>query len=353
MVDLTRNSLQKMSIFELRVVGREVGVQSPTSKRKETIIDEIMAIVDGDTVPYIRPNAKGRPPLETSKFNYTANPLPDIDLWDMPVITDLKVASSDDNECIKEGILIITTKGFGFVQEDFNVDAKNDAYMETTFIKKYQLRSGDKVKVAVKELPPKYITTVIQVLKINGEPAIENLKKQKEFKAIRGEHPIGKIDNTTILNGERVLVVEDAETKILDFYNLIEGNKLLINANSLPENFIEGAANASCFDKPSTRYRTLDIVINSALRQAEDGEDVVVCALDIAFLPIAYEEYTTNKIDETSYTNEALLRLKEIISYGKNIEGRGSVTFICGINKKVPKSEFTVNSIIQLFNKVI
>ncbi len=352
MVDLTKSSLTKMSIFELRGIGREVGVKSPTAKKKETIIEEIMDIVNGNKEPYVRPNAKGRPPLSSNKFDYVSNPVPNVDLWDVPTTGELKVSSSTE-DCIKTGIVEITTKGFGFIQEDYNVDSVSDAYIETTFIKRYNLKSGDRVTVSVRQVPPKYITSVVEVLKINGKPANANIGLVKNFKQIKGEKPVGKLGNAQILNGERVLVINNAETEILNFYNSFKGTKFLVNANSLPENFIDGAINASCFDKPTTRYRTVDIVVNSALRIAERGEDVVVCLMDIAFLPIAFMEYSSDTLNNSNYSCEALNNLKQIIACGKNMENAGSVTLVCGVNKNVANYNLTVDNIKILFNKVI
>lgn len=351
MVDLSKNSLLKLGIFELRSVGRDLGVKSPTSKKKEDIIEEILAITSGEKEPYVRPNAKGRPPLATSKFGYQATDVPDEVLWDMPMATELKVSSNSDEESVREGIVCITTKGFGFVQADYNVDTKNDAYLETTFITRYKLKTGDKVEVVVKEIPSQFIPTVIDVRKVNGHPAILNEKHLKTFNIVKGKKLIGMYKGENIFNGERVLITS-TPSDVINFYNNYKGTKFLVNANSLPEEFIDGAINASCFDKPSTRYRTLDIVVNSAMRLAERGEDVVVCVADIAFLPIAYMEYNSETLGESSYTTESLLKLKQIIANGKALEGAGSVTLICGVNKNVANADRTIENVKVLFNKV-
>ncbi len=351
MIDLSRNSLLKLGIFELRSVGRDLGVKSPTSKKKEDIIDEILAITSGEKEPYVRPNAKGRPPLATSKFGYQANDVPDEIMWDLPSAGELKVSSGSDDESIREGIVCITTKGFGFVQANYTVDTKNDAYLETTFITRYKLKTGDKVEVVVKEIPSQFIPTVIEVRKVNGHPAILNDKYVKTFNLVKGRKLVGTYKGENIFNGERILVT-NSESDIINFYNNYSGTKFLVNANSLPEEFIDGAINASCFDKSSTRYRTLDIVVNSAMRLAERGEDVVVCIVDIAFLPIAYMEYNSETLGESAYTTESLLKLKQIISNGRALEGAGSVTLICGVNKNVANAARTIENVKVLFNKV-
>jgi len=351
MVDLTKSSLLKLGIFQLRGIGREIGVKSPTTQRKEDIIEEILAIANGKKEAYVRPNAKGRPPLATSKFGLETSEPEDIGLWDFPTTDSLKVASVDDESDIISGFLVITTKGFGFVQQTFNVDSKTDAYIDANLIKKYNLRSGDILEVVVRQIPPKYITTVVDIIKINNVFK-EKYEVNNTFKPIKATTPLGKIKNVHVFYGERVLIENDPSL-VEEFYNSVNGTKFLVNANSLPEEFIENAINASCFDKPSTRYRTVDIVANRALRMAEAGENVVVCIMDIAFLPIAFMEYSSQTLTESVYTNEALLNLKQLISCGKNIEGAGSVTLVCGVNKNVSNSNYTLNNIKMLFNKVV
>jgi hypothetical protein len=53
--------LEKMGIYDLRNLGREVGVKSPTSKAKKEIIDEIIKIKTGLMEPAPK-SKKGAPP---------------------------------------------------------------------------------------------------------------------------------------------------------------------------------------------------------------------------------------------------------------------------------------------------
>ena len=57
---MTREELRLKPIYELRVVGRDVGVKSPTSCNKDTLIEKILAVVSGKEKPFF--TQKGRPP---------------------------------------------------------------------------------------------------------------------------------------------------------------------------------------------------------------------------------------------------------------------------------------------------
>lgn len=64
---ISREYLENFGIHELRLRGRELGVKSPASKRKEELINEIIAIENGQKSAY-RTNM-GRKPKKTGVFN--------------------------------------------------------------------------------------------------------------------------------------------------------------------------------------------------------------------------------------------------------------------------------------------
>ena len=54
--------LNELSIFALRELARRTGVNSPTSKKKQQLIDDIIAINNGVKKPHIPKTKQGRPP---------------------------------------------------------------------------------------------------------------------------------------------------------------------------------------------------------------------------------------------------------------------------------------------------
>ena len=55
-----KEQLQQTNIYCLRNIAREVGVKSPTSLKKQRLIDEIMQILSGEKKP-CNPTKTGRP----------------------------------------------------------------------------------------------------------------------------------------------------------------------------------------------------------------------------------------------------------------------------------------------------
>jgi hypothetical protein len=60
---MTREKLSLKSIHELRTLGREIGVKSPTSCNKDKLIDRIIAVDTGRVKPFF--TQKGRPPYKS------------------------------------------------------------------------------------------------------------------------------------------------------------------------------------------------------------------------------------------------------------------------------------------------
>ena len=61
---ITKEYLEELGIHNLREEARTIGVQSPTRLKKEMIISEIMAIVNGEKAP-VKPSGRGRPPISS------------------------------------------------------------------------------------------------------------------------------------------------------------------------------------------------------------------------------------------------------------------------------------------------
>lgn len=60
-MSISRDELQSMGIYQLRVVGRSVGVHLPTTFKKEDLITKILEILEGNADPHKRITKKGRP----------------------------------------------------------------------------------------------------------------------------------------------------------------------------------------------------------------------------------------------------------------------------------------------------
>lgn len=75
---LRKDDLQKLGIFQLRAIGRNVGVHLPTKYKKDNLIDKIILIIDGEEQPHVRKNMRGRPAKILDEIDYgNRQPIPD------------------------------------------------------------------------------------------------------------------------------------------------------------------------------------------------------------------------------------------------------------------------------------
>ncbi|MBE5756554.1 MAG: hypothetical protein E7342_02025 [Clostridiales bacterium] len=67
-MEFTKDELEKRSLHDLRLMGREIGVKSPTSLVKKELIEKIVLVSNGQVAPYR--TKKGRPTIkEKEVFN--------------------------------------------------------------------------------------------------------------------------------------------------------------------------------------------------------------------------------------------------------------------------------------------
>ena len=63
----TRDDLLSQGIYELRKLGREVGVPSPTTLKKEQLVEAILAVIYGEKPKRNVGKGRGRPVREGNK----------------------------------------------------------------------------------------------------------------------------------------------------------------------------------------------------------------------------------------------------------------------------------------------
>lgn len=71
--DFNERTLARMDIHELRDMARALGVASPTSKKKDVLIEDILAIVYGRAMPEYKNANRGRPAKNNFNFNFAPN----------------------------------------------------------------------------------------------------------------------------------------------------------------------------------------------------------------------------------------------------------------------------------------
>ena len=217
--DITREYLEEAGIHDVRTYAREVGVPSPTTMKKQEMIDYILDIRDGTAKPLEQKRTgRGRPPKSTpepcvdraanvedktekpvdsfgatrvytlptgnKRSGFKKSPLtnewgvdgkkeksfsvdPNVD------VNDTFGTPAGGFEEIRSGILEVLQDGYGFLRATNFRNSTRDSYVSSQRIKKSGLRAGDFVKAYCRSTAEGKPPAVEEIIEVNDRKAEE------------------------------------------------------------------------------------------------------------------------------------------------------------------------------------
>jgi transcription termination factor Rho len=311
---LSIKELGVMTLTELQKVARELGIAGYTSFRKKELVFEI-----------------------------------------------LKARTQAGGLIFAEGLLEILNEGYGFLRPSFYFPSKDDIYVSPSQIRKFDLRTGDRVSGQVR--PPhdtERYYGLLRIEAINGEdPEIardrpnfegftpifpdERFKLETTRNEISGRlmdliAPVGKGQRGLIVSppkaGKTVLLKRMANaitTNHPDTYLMV----LLIDER--PEEVtdmqrsVRGEVIASTFDElPENHARVSEMALERAKRLVETGRDVVILLDSITRMTRAYNliEPNSGRTLSGGMDPAAFHKPKRFFGAARNMEEGGSLTIL-------------------------
>ncbi len=278
------------------------------------------------------------------------------------IIEILQKVSEKDGYVIVEGILEILKDGsHGVLRTDGLLAGDNDVYISGSQIKKFSLRTGDFVSGPAR-LPKekeKYLS-LLRVDTVYGKPATEAAKRPM-FRKLTPIFPNRQIKlettsdviSTRLIDllapigfGQRSMVVSPpkaGKTFLLkDIANGIAENHpkaklIVVLVGERPEEvtdmkrFVKGEVYASNFDElPEHNCRIAEMALQKAMRMVEWGEDVIILMDSVTRLARAYNITmpTSGKTLSGGFDPVALYPPKKFFGAARNFEEKGSLTII-------------------------
>ncbi len=264
---------------------------------------------------------------------------------------------------VVEGILELAENGFGFLRFDNFMSSEADIYVSPVIVKKYKLKTGDKLKGRVKEAKSgdKFGSLAMPEL-INGdEPStvigrrnFENLtpifpterfvlgksSRQLAMRLIDLVAPIGKGQRGIIVappKAGKTTLLKEIANRIEEDHPEVELIILLIDER--PEEVTDikrslrgdGEVIYSTFDElPQNHVKVAEMVMSRAQRLAEQGKDVVILLDSITRLARAYNLVlpSSGRTLSGGFDPGALHKPKKFFGTARNIEEGGSVTIL-------------------------
>lgn len=363
--------LFQAGIFELRKMGRDLGVKCPTSLKKEQLINEILLIINGKTEPFVRKNRRGRPPktitastgaiidnfipcVEEKKYSYNGEDsfygLESLSAYISKYKKDLIDEFKVENEFTILGNLEMLGS-YGYIRSKNDCSYAKIIYVSEAQLKTNNLKAGDLIYALGRILHPSKPAILIKVLQVNGQ---ENNEKRKNFESLQLKSsdecfdikpiylddkrleellPIKKGSRNTIKTTKRedlmkalfglgVAFTKQQKTVVISlFLEVLPEHRLFLQDRENMEVFF------TCFDQsPKQHIAMVDLAIERVKRQAEIGNSVVFIVDGIG--KIAKNSLYVKRESDEDYSYAYGAYTKKIYALARNLIEGNSITVI-------------------------
>ena len=331
--------LESKTLSELRETAKEMGIKSVTKYKKIELIEKILE-KDREENNSKQNNKENKSNEQKPKEDYK---------------------TPDEEKEDAEGVLEILPDGFGFLRGSNYLSTENDVYVSPSQIKRFNLKTGDKVMgITRKPKSGERFRALIYVKTVNDENP-ETSKRRTNFELLTPIYPEEKLTLETTQNniatrlidlispigkGQRGLIVappKAGKTVLLkSIANSITKNHpdvelIVLLIDERPEEVtdmresIEGDVIYSTFDQVAGHHvKVAEMVLNRAERLVEHGKDVVILLDSITRLARAYNLTIspTGRTLSGGLDPGALHGPKKFFGAARNIRQGGSLTIL-------------------------
>ena len=342
----TRDELLKFGIYQLRTIGREVGVKLPTTYNKNDLINEILSVTSGEKEPYFKQTKKGRPPKEIKQEIFDKS---NQKLSDYLRVSREELFYLNDNSRDYESKEEIDINGLLLTCDDYKVIVPckwsgNFCFVTENSVSVYNLREGDYIvgKAKIKLSCNRCVLT--QVISVNGQSFVDESKQDIDNTLSVIESPLlSDAENVFIKSicpmepRDRVLAVaENKKSLFIGMYSLVKNlvanpnNKvvcILTNCN-FEEINVFGAIEvltliASAFDvEDSCQLGQYELALKHINRLCEESDkNIIEVIVDLGAIIGVY--------NHTQEANQTFYKLKTNFSSAKKL--KNSLTIIYGL----------------------
>lgn len=369
-------TLQKKKVADLREIAQAMGFKELSKYKKDALIDLIVngnleteTIEENPFVSEIEVHLEDHE-IDENEENDESNESNEDDvivpmetgivfdgIIDEPQKTQRQHQGTQD----VEGVLEIIEQGYGFLRFENFLSSEQDVYVSPSQIRKFSMRTGDKILGATREPNAgERFRALLYVKSINGLRPQSDFRRPKfddltplypnERFRLSGSHadhamriidivsPIGKGQRGLIVappkSGKTILLQKIAKA-ITENYPDVELIVLLIDERPEEVTDMKRSINAdiiySTFDElPSHHVKVAEMVLHRAKALVEQKKDVVVLLDSITRLARAYNLVmpSSGKTLSGGLDPNALHRPKRFFGAARNIQEGGSLTIL-------------------------
>ncbi|NLW43419.1 MAG: transcription termination factor Rho [Tissierellia bacterium] len=396
--EFENKDLNKMTITELREVAEKLEIRSPYKYKKSELrglIDEVIGrsielehkpvselrkIADSHGIPDSYKYNKNEL-LRLIKYN-SEHTIEDTDIEEIEIEIeqepeiqpefngiDLEDVSDNVSNIIEKmddinyvsGILEVLQDGYGFLRRNNYLTSEGDVYVSPSQIRKFRLRTGDKVVGVIK--PPSVTEKFNALIYINSvndrDPQASS--NREPFENLTPIYPDSRITLETkeeilatrmvdliapIGKGQRGLIVSQPKSGKTTLLKMVakaielkypDTHLIVLLIDERPEEVtdmqrsVNGEVVYSTFDEqPKNHIKVAEMVIERAKRLVENKENVVILLDSITKLARAYNLVTppSGKTLSGGLDPLSLYKPKKFFGSARNVEEGGSLTIL-------------------------
>lgn len=361
-----KSRLESKDVRSLWKIGRAVGVKSPTSKARDDVIREIIAIAENKSDPAPR-STRGAPP-KTDDFD--AELVADVNRCrnyfagltepeDSSVGVSVQTPEISEGEETYSGVLEFSEKYWFIRTKNMQISSTGDVFVHVSFINRFRLKTGDYIVCKAKRRRENECPGVTFIISVNGVSPdslrrvnFENLTPCYPDRRFNLEYEGCSLTERVIDLfapvgcGQRALIVSPpkaGKTTALKriaqslIRNYPQTRVIILLIDERPEEVtdfkrsVSGAEIAySTFDRDDNHHiHTANLALEHAKRMVETGKDVVVLMDSITRLTRAYNAVcNSGRTLSGGLDPQALVEPKRFFGAARNIEDGGSLTII-------------------------
>lgn len=361
--------LNRLNIYELRFIAREKYVKSPTTKKREELIDAIIS-AQNDNSADLKNSFIGRKskPFELIKtldknISFQDYQFENNDYGTIVFKSSYTAYNSPPDVCLKmSGFFAQSQMGYCLLGFENPLYVEMIATIPKLLAKKYGLEIGDFCEVEAKKIYNYELPIVQTISKVNSlEPGVSNRNIFDKFGAIFERMPIMKdglqvsLDGNLVDFGSKILYSKNNETNLDDLiekFTDIENTEIVLDLIcSTPEVVYKYMENKkikvffSLFSDSYIKQKFLhDLTLSYCKNQAANGKNVILILNSIAKLNYLAERQQF----EINYQNEPML-IKEFFEISRVLQNGGSFTCI-GATQESESEEEILNKITDIID---
>lgn len=366
--------LKSKKVVELREIAKAFKIPRYQSMKKAELIEAIASSGVPDESPRVesheseekQPKPKrGRPKKVKEDAEVETEEVDDKEVEstdeEKPTVKVKKAYEPSEDRPEVEGILEIADGGFGFLRFHNFLTSDQDVYVSPSQIRRFNLKTGDKVKgIARKPNEGEKFGAILYVKEVNSdEPGVairrpqfedltpifpnerislENGSTELSMRLIDLVAPIGKGQRGLIVappKAGKTVLLKKVASSIERMYPDIELIVLLVDER--PEEVtdmqrsISGEVIYSTFDElPTNHVKVAEMVLARAQRLVEHGRDVVILLDSLTRLARAYNLVVppSGRTLSGGLDPGALHKPKKFFGAARNMEEGGSITIL-------------------------